>query len=271
MRGGTVCCLPSLDVFGRDQVEKMFVVPGSGGTLSSGEEQPERRMTGRLHGERSKEDDMATVALNVPHQKSEQIVAAVREERRVYTLKIAVSMALYACLFFVLAFCGPYVLPAITLLSDAPLTDRQVAASQLLLLSETVWVALPVFFLGATLFSMVVTRRVVDALERLGQSARAWASGKVSHRLEFREADRLTDLAQLFNQGWSQVGQGVETIRQESSRARAAVDGVMKLMLAQGSGGSEAVQQLQITAEALGRIHASLSRFETGPSHEPRR
>ena len=249
----------------------MFVVSGSSGTLSSGEEQPERRMTGRLHGERSKEDDMATVALNVPHQKSEQIVAAVREERRVYTLKIAVSMALYACLFFVLAFCGPYVLPAITLLSDAPLTDRQVAASQLLLLSETVWVAVPVFFLGATLFSMVVTRRVVDALERLGQSARAWASGKVSHRLEFREADRLTDLAQLFNQGWSQVGQGVETMRQESSRARAAVDSVMKLMLAQGPGGSEAVQHLQVTAEALGRIQAALSRFETSPSHEPRR
>jgi methyl-accepting chemotaxis protein len=214
---------------------------------------------------------MATVALNVPHQKSEQIVAAVRAERRAYTLKIAVSMALYACLFFVLAFCGPYVFPAVTLLLDAPLSDRQVAASQLLLLSETVWVALPVFFLGATLFSMVVTRRVVDALERLGQSARAWGSGRVSHRLQFREADRLEDLAQLLNQGWHQVEKGVETIRQESSRARAAVDGAMKLMLAQGSGGSEAVQQLQITAEALGRIQASLSRFETGPSHELRR
>ena len=73
------------------------------------------------------------------------------------------SMALYACLFFVLAFCGPYVLPAITLFSDAPLTDRQIAASQLLLLSDTVWVAIPVFFLGAILFSLLVMRRVADA------------------------------------------------------------------------------------------------------------
>ena len=94
-------------------------------------------------------------------------------------------MALYACLFFVLAFYGPYVLPAITLLSDAPLTDRQIAASQLLLLSDTVWVAIPVFFLGAILFSLLVTRRIADALERLGQSASAWASGTVSHRLQF--------------------------------------------------------------------------------------
>jgi HAMP domain-containing protein len=214
---------------------------------------------------------MAAVALNVPHPNSEHMAAAVREERRAYTLKIAVSMALYACLFFVLAFCGPYVLPAITLLSDAPLTDRQVAASQLLLLSETVWVALPVFFLGATLFSMVVTRRVVDALERLGQSARAWSSGMVSHRLQFREADRLTDLAQLLNQGWSQVGQGVETLRQESSHARAAVEGAMKLTLAQGVGGSETLRQLQISMEALDRVHATLGRFETGLPHESRR
>ena len=171
-----------------------------------------------------------------------------------------------------LPFCGPYVLPAITLFSDAPLTDRQAAASQLLLLSDTVWVAIPVFFLGAILFSLLVTRRVADALECLGQSARAWASGMVSHRLQFREADRLTDLAQLLNQGWSQVGQGVETMQQESSRARAAVDGAMKIILAQGwAGGSDALRQLQTTTEALDRIQTALGRFEIGPPHELRR
>jgi len=213
---------------------------------------------------------MATAALGVSHSNSKHITAAVRKEQRAYTFKMAVSMALYACLFFVLAFCGPYVLPAITLFSNAPLTDRQVAASQLLLLSDTVWVAIPVFFLGAALFSMVVTRRVVDALERLGQSARAWASGIVSHRLQFREADRLTDLAQLLNQGWSQVGQGVETIQQESFRARAAVDGAMKIIVAQGVGGSEVFRQLETTTEALDRIQAALVRFKIGPPHEPR-
>ena len=120
---------------------------------------------------------MATVVSSVSHSNSEHIAAAVRDEQRAYTFKIAVSMALYACLFFVLGFCGPYVLPAITLFSDAPLTDRHIAASQLLLLSDTVWVAIPVFFLGAILFSLLVTRRIGDAIERLGQSARAWASG----------------------------------------------------------------------------------------------
>lgn len=214
---------------------------------------------------------MATVALSVSRQKSEHIAVVVREERRAYTLKTAVSMALYAGLFFVLAFCGPYVLPAVTLLSDAPLTDRQIAASQLLLLSDTVWVAIPVFFLGAILFSLLVMRRVADALERLGQSARAWSSGIVSHRLQFREADRLTDLAKLLNQGWSQVGQGVETIQQETSRARTAVERAMHIISAQGVGGPEALRQLQTTTEALNRIQAALGRFETGPPSEPRR
>ena len=92
----------------------------------------------------------------------------------------------------------------------------------------------------------------------------------VSHRLQFREADRLTDLAQLLNQCWSQVRQGVETVQQESSRARAAVDGASKALLAQGMGGSEALRQLQTTTEALDRIQAALHQFEIGPPHERR-
>ena len=57
-------------------------------------------------------------------------------------------------------------------------------------------------------------------------------------------------------------------MRQESSRARAAVDGAMKLTVAQGVGGSEALRHLQITTEALDRIHATLGQFEAGPPHE---
>jgi hypothetical protein len=217
---------------------------------------------------------MATATLSVNRSDSEHIESAVGKEQRAYTFKIAVSMALYACLFFVLAFCGPYVLPAIMLFSDAPLADRQAAASQLLLLSDTVWVAIPVFFLGAILFSLLVTRRLADALECLGQSARAWASGKVSHRIQFREADRLTDLAQLLNLGWSQVGQRVETIQQESSHAREAVDEAMRIISAQdagGIGGSDALRQLQAATEALGRIQTALGRFEIELPHELRR
>ena len=80
----------------------------------------------------------------------------------------------------------------------------------------------------------------------------------------------MTGLAQLLNQGWSQVGQGVETMQHESSRAQTAVDGAMKIILTQGVGGSEALRQLQTTTEALDRIQAALGRFEIGPPHKPR-
>ena len=47
---GAVGCLSSRDLFGRDQVEKMFVISGGGGTLLSDEERRDRRMTCRLGG-----------------------------------------------------------------------------------------------------------------------------------------------------------------------------------------------------------------------------
>jgi methyl-accepting chemotaxis protein len=176
-------------------------------------------------------------------------------------MKMAVTMGLYAALFFVLAFCGPYVLPAITLLTDAPLDDRQVAASQLLLLSDTVWVAIPVLVLGAVLFSMLATRRVANALERIGQSAQTWASGKTTHRLHFRNADSLDDLEKVLNQGWIEVGQGIQTVQQEVTSARAALGNAVKSLPAQGDGVHDALEQLQLATASLDRMQAALRKW----------
>jgi HAMP domain-containing protein len=214
---------------------------------------------------------MATLAVNVPQSSPEAAISTIREEQETYTFKVAVSMALYACLFFVLAFCGPYVLPAITLLSDSPLADRQVAASQLLLLSDTVWVTIPVFFLGAVLFSLLATRRVADALERLGRSAQAWENGELSHRIQFREADSLNHLAQVLNRGWSQVGEGLDVIQEESARVRAAINNVVNGLPVHHPGDPEVGRQLQAATEALDRLGAVLARFEMQPTRKPQR
>jgi hypothetical protein len=63
-------------------------------------------------------------------------------------------------------------------------------------------------------------------------------------------------------------------IQQESSHARAAVDDAMRILLAQGmggTGGSDALRQLQTATEALGRIQTALGRFEIGPPYDLRR
>lgn len=214
---------------------------------------------------------MVTLAVNVPQSNPGAVLSTLREEQQTYTFKVAVSMALYACLFFVLAFCGPYVLPAITLLSDSPLEDRQVAASQLLLLSDTVWVTIPVFFLGAVLFSLLATRRVADALEQLGQSAQAWKDGKLGHRIRFREADRLNYLAQILNQSWSHVGEGLGVIQEESVQVRVAINNTVNSLSVRRAGDQEVGRQLQVATEALDRLCAVTAQFEIQPTHKPQR
>ena len=204
---------------------------------------------------------MATSAIPASHPEASEYMIPAGQVPRAYTMKMAITMGLYAALFFVLAFCGPYVLPAVTLLTDAPLEDRHVAASQLLLLSDTVWVAIPVLVLGTILFSMLATRRAADALERIGWSAHTWASGHTSHRLQFRNADRLDDLAKVLNQGWVQVGQGIETVQQEVVRGRTALDGAVRSLSSQGGGTGDVLQQLQIATASLDRIQTTLRKW----------
>lgn len=206
---------------------------------------------------------MASSAMQLSRTEMCEPPAPASRYQRAYTMKMAVMLGLYAALFFVLAFCGPYVLPAITLMTDAPLDDRRIAASQLLLLNDTIWVAIPVVALGAVLFSLLATRRVADALERLGQSANAWASGNLRHRLQFREADRLDDLAREVNEGWCRVGDGLDAIRQDALRAREALDRVAGALSLSGAQGQDSIHQVRTAAESLNRIQTTLRGFET--------
>ena len=204
---------------------------------------------------------MATSAMQVSHPEADEPIGSEGRLQRAYTTKMAIAMGLYASLFFVLAFCGPYVLPAITLLTDAPLDDRHVAASQLLLLSDTVWVVIPVFVLGAVLFSMLATRRVANALERIGQSAHTWASGRTAHRLHFRTADGLDDLAKVLNQGWIEVGRGIETVQQEMTRSRAALDSAVNSLPVQDGSTHDVLQRLQVVTASLDHMQAALRKW----------
>jgi HAMP domain-containing protein len=204
---------------------------------------------------------MATGTMHLSHPRTDEPTASEGRFQRAYTMKMAVTMGLYAALFFVLAFCGPYLLPAVTLLTDAPLDDRHVAASQLLLLSDTVWVAIPVLVLGALLFSMLATRRVANALERIGQSAQTWALGRTTHRLHFRNADSLDDLEKVLNQGWIEIGQGIETVQQEMTSTRAALDGAIRSLPARGDGANDALQHLQLATASLDRMQTALRKW----------
>lgn len=90
--------------------------------------------------------------------------------QRGYVVWIGIILFLYSALFFTLAFYGPHLGPMLTLYGGRTLEERQAAASEMLLLSETVAVAVPVLVLGAVVFSLVLTRRVAGPLFQLDQS-----------------------------------------------------------------------------------------------------
>ncbi len=96
---------------------------------------------------------MATLIMETSKSAQRRRRFAIHKMQKAYAVHTGLLLFLYSSVFFVLAFFGPYVAPAITLFTDGPLQERDIAAKELLLLSETVWVAVPVLFFGAVIFS----------------------------------------------------------------------------------------------------------------------
>jgi methyl-accepting chemotaxis protein len=189
---------------------------------------------------------MATLIMETSKSAQRRRRFAIHKMQKAYAVHTGLLLFLYSSVFFVLAFFGPYVVPAITLFTtDGPLQEREIAAKELLLLSETVWVAIPVLFFGAVIFALVLTHRVAGPLHRLEQSTKAWAQGHLSWRIQFRKADQLEDLSDSAN---AAVGQrAVERI----------LEGLKLDPAAQGKW----VGGLQESVKALQEIDSVLTRF----------
>ncbi|SPP63277.1 methyl-accepting chemotaxis protein [Nitrospira lenta] len=140
-----------------------------------------------------------------------------------YAAWIGVILFLYSALFFTLAFYGPHLGPMMTLYSGGSLAERQAAASEMLLLSETVSVAVPVLFLGAVIFSLILTRRVAGPLVQLDRSMQEWAKGNLSWRVQFRPSDRLDELASTANQAMAKIDQAFGDMHRQTAVIRAAL------------------------------------------------
>jgi methyl-accepting chemotaxis protein len=140
-----------------------------------------------------------------------------------YAAWIGLMLFLYSTLFFTLAFYGPHLKPMLTLYTGGSLEERQAAAAEMLLLSETVWVAVPVLFLGAVIFSLILTRRVAGPLYRLDRTIQEWAKGNLSRRVEFRASDRLDDLALSANQALENIERSFALIHRHHVRIQSAL------------------------------------------------
>lgn len=140
-----------------------------------------------------------------------------------YAAWIGLILFLYSALFFTLAFYGPHLQPIFTLYSAGPLEERQAAAAEMLMLSETVWIAVPVLFFGAVIFSLVLTRRVAGPLYRLDRTIQEWAKGNLSWRMGFHASDRLDGLAETANQALGNIEQSFALIERSTHAIQAAL------------------------------------------------
>lgn len=175
-----------------------------------------------------------------------------------YAVWVGLLLFLYSALFFTLAFYGAHLKPMLTLYSSEALEERQVAAAEMLMLSETVWVAVPVLFFGSAIFSLIITRRVAGPLYRLDESVQRWVEGDLRWRMRFRPSDRLDELAKSVNEAVEHIEQSFARIQHQTHRLQAALS---KIEQAPPAGIEEA-------RDALKDIAAVLRQFDFGSPSE---
>lgn len=209
---------------------------------------------------------MASLTMEASGPRQRRRAFFIHRIQKAYALWIWVLLFVYSSLFFTLAFLGPYLQPVTTLYSaQAPLTEREYAANKLLLLSETLWVAVPILFLGAVVFSLILTRRVAGPLYRLELSTEEWANGNLSWRIKFRKTDQLDDLADSANQAVQRIEDACVTIRDRNRSAQAALVRLSE-SFQRGSAPSDAAKQLNEALAVTREIDAVLSQFDMKPT-----
>jgi HAMP domain-containing protein len=204
---------------------------------------------------------MATLTLETPQSSDGTCDSAVHKIQKGYVFWIGLLLFLYSDLFFTLAFFGPHLQPLVTLYAGGSLADRHEAATELLYLSETVWVAVPVLFLGAAIFSLVLTRRVAGPLQILERSIGKWAQGDLTARLRFRKIDRLDHLAGSINSAMQTIEESFAAIAFEQARAQAAVGRVRAALEGQPGVSQEVLRDLDEVKDAFTKSAGRAHRF----------
>jgi len=168
-----------------------------------------------------------------------------------YAVWIGLLLFLYSALFFTLAFYGAHLKPILALYGGGSLEERQVAAAEMLMLSETVWVAVPVLFFGAAIFSLIITRRIAGPLYRLDEGLQQWVRGNLRWRMRFRPSDRLDELAATAGQALENIEQSFAHIQHQTHMLQAALS---KIEQDRSLGIEEARDAMEDIAEVLRRF-----------------
>lgn len=209
---------------------------------------------------------MATLTVDGTASKERRSAWPLHRNQKGYACWFGVMLFLYSSLFFTLAFLGPYVMPAVTLMTDTPLYAREVAAEKFLLLHETVWVAVPVLFFGAVIFSLVMTSRLAGPLYRLEEGANEWAKRNLSWRIQFRQTDRLDALATSANDAFANIEKAFHTIHDQNGRVEAVLTTLLQDLNSQPALSRQTIKNAEEALAATGNIRSVVTQFHIGQS-----
>ena len=175
--------------------------------------------------------------------------------------QIGLWLFVYSLLIFGLAFLVPYVIPALKLIAPISLEERFNAATQFLVLSQTVLTSVLVLIIGAAVFSIYLTYRLVRAVSRLEQSAKEVGQGNLTLRIPYKEGDHLPELAEKVNAAMTNLEQAFVEIRGREISSRAAVRQVLDEMQAHPPVHQETLQRLELALKEGEQIDEVLKRF----------
>ncbi len=182
-----------------------------------------------------------------------------------YALWIGVFLFIYSLLIFGLAFLAPYIVPALKLVSNAPIEERARAAQHFLSLSATLGPTLGPAIIGLIVFSaflsIYLTHRLAGPLYRIEKSAKEMAEGNLALRIRLREKDELKDLAETLNQVAKNLDQTLQTIGEHDAVAQEALARLTDTFKASPSSNPELSEQLQIALVESQKIKDVLNRF----------
>ena len=186
----------------------------------------------------------------------------VHKIQRTYAIRFGLFMFFSSILVFGLVFLVPFILPALKLVSQIPLEERARAANQLLVLAQTVWLALAVLIPAAAVFSIYLTHRLAGPLFRIEHTARELIRGNLALRIRLRKGDELHELAGLLNEVLDTLELSFRGIRESQTHVREVLSWIMDEMRKQPSVNREVLNRLEIALKGGERIDEILKRFQ---------
>lgn len=185
----------------------------------------------------------------------------VHQIQTTYAVWIGALLFIYSILLFGAAFVIPYLVPAMKLISSAPIEERALAARQFLALSPAIGPALIALIVGAAFFSIFLTHRLAGPLYRLEKCAKELSEGNLSIRIRLRKRDELQELARLLDETVVNLDQAMGELRNREITSQTALRRLADLLKTQPATNPDVTKQLEIAlAEGVQKKNV-LTRF----------